>query len=58
MKDEFHRQFPIKFDISVVSIAKPKNIIVFAFTYCMCFALFYGNFCMDLYSVHSDEVMK
>jgi hypothetical protein len=24
----------------------------------MCFALFYGNFCMDLYSVDSDEAMK
>jgi hypothetical protein len=22
------------------------------------FALFYGNFCMDLYSVASDEAMK
>jgi hypothetical protein len=24
----------------------------------MCFALFYGNFYMDLYSVDSDEAMK
>ncbi len=45
--------------ISVVSIAKSKNIIVFAFTYMLdCFALYYGDFCMDLYSVDSDEAMK
>jgi hypothetical protein len=24
----------------------------------MCFALFYSDFCMDLYSVDSDEAMK
>jgi hypothetical protein len=24
----------------------------------MCFALFYGDFCMDLYSVDSGEAMK
>jgi hypothetical protein len=48
-----------KFVISVVSIAKPKNIVVYAFTYVMeSFALFYGNFCMDLSSVDSNEAMK
>ncbi len=48
-----------KFVISVISVAKPKNIVVFAFTYVMeSFALFYGDFCMDLHSVASDEVMK
>ncbi len=36
--------------------SKAKNIIVFAFTYVLeSFALFYGDFCMDLYSV---TVMK
>jgi hypothetical protein len=40
-------------------VAKPKNIVVFAFTYVLeGFALFYGDFCMDLYRVDSDEVMK
>jgi hypothetical protein len=48
-----------KFVISVVSIAKPKNIAVFAFTYVWkSFALFYGDFCMDLYSVDSNAAMK
>ncbi len=47
------------FFISTVSIAKLKNIVVFAFTYVLeSFALFYGNFCMDFYSVDSDEAMK
>jgi hypothetical protein len=42
-------KFQKKFVISVVSIAKPKNILVFAFTYVLkSFALFYANFCMDL----------
>ncbi len=41
-----------KFVISVISVAKPKNIVVFAFTYVLeNFALFYGKICMDLYSV-------
>ncbi len=44
--------------ISVISIAKPKNIVVIVFTYVLeSFTLFYGNFCMDLYSVDSDEAM-
>jgi hypothetical protein len=48
-----------KIVISVTSISKPKNTIVFAFTYVLeSFALFYGDFCMDLYSVASDEAMK
>ncbi len=51
--------FPKKFVISVVSIAKPKNIVVFAFTYVLeNFALFYGDFCMNLYSVDSDEARR
>jgi hypothetical protein len=52
-------QFPKKFVISVISVAKPKSIVVFAFTYVLeSFALFYGDFCMDLYSFASDETMK
>jgi hypothetical protein len=52
-------QFPKKFVIAVISITKPKNIVVFAFTYVMeSFELFYGDFCMDLHSVVSDEAMK
>jgi hypothetical protein len=40
------------FVISVVFIAKPKNIVVFAFTYVLeSFALFNGDFGMDLYRV-------
>jgi hypothetical protein len=51
--------FQKKFVISIISVAKPKNIVVFAFTYVLkSFALFYGNFCMDLYSVDNDEAMK
>ncbi len=46
--------------IFVISVAKPKNFIVFAFTYVLRSpALFFnGNFCMNLYSVDSDEAMK
>jgi hypothetical protein len=36
--------------------SKAEKIVVFAFTYVLdSFALFYGDFCMDLYSVASDE---
>jgi hypothetical protein len=42
--------------ISIVSVARPKNIVVFDVTYVLeSFALFYCDFCMDLYSVDSDE---
>ncbi len=45
--------------ISVISVAKPENVVVFAFTYVSeSFVLLYGNFCMNLYSVDSDEAMK
>jgi capsule polysaccharide export protein KpsE/RkpR len=41
------------------SVAKSKNIVVFAFIFVLVsFGLFYGDFCMDLYSVDSDEAMK
>jgi hypothetical protein len=44
------------FVISIFSVAKPKNIVVFAFTYVLgSFALFNGDFCMELYSVDNDE---
>ncbi len=42
-----------------ISVAKPKNIVAFAFTYMLeSFALFDGNFCMDLFIVDSDEAVK
>jgi hypothetical protein len=45
--------------IFVISVAKPKNFVVFAFTYVSRSpALFNGDFCMHLYSVDSDEAMK
>jgi hypothetical protein len=48
-----------KIVISVISVAKPKSIVVFAFTYVLeSFALFYGDFCMDLNIVASDEAMR
>ncbi len=48
-----------KIIISIDSVAKLKNIVIFALTYVLKgFALFYGDFCMDLYSVDSDEAMK
>jgi hypothetical protein len=44
--------------ISVISGAKPKNFVVFAFTYVSeSFVLLYGDFCMSPYSVDSDEAM-
>jgi hypothetical protein len=50
---------PKKFVISVISVAKPKNIVIIAFTYVLAsFAPFYGNFCMDLCSVDSDEARQ
>ncbi len=51
--------FQKEFFFSLFSVAKTKKIIVFAFTFVLAiFGLFYGDFCMDLYSVDSDEVMK
>jgi hypothetical protein len=45
--------------ISVISVTNPKNVIVFAFTYVIeSFVLLYGDFCMNPYSVDSDEAMK
>ncbi len=43
----------------VISVAKPKNFVVFAFTYVSrCPVLFNGDFCMNLFSVDSNEAMK
>jgi hypothetical protein len=45
--------------ISVVLVAKPKNIDIFTFTDVLeSFALCYGDFCMDFCSVDSDEALK
>ncbi len=42
-----------------ISKEKPKNIVIFAFTSMLeSFALFYGDFCVDLYSVDINEAMK
>jgi hypothetical protein len=50
--------FPKNSLFCAVSVAKPKNILVFAFTHVLeSFAVF-GDFCMDIYSVDSDEGMK
>ncbi len=47
--------FQKKFVFSIFSVAKSKNIVVFAFTIVLdSFGLFYGDFCM----VDSDEAMK
>jgi hypothetical protein len=55
----FIDNFLKEFVFSVFSVAKLKNIVVFAFTFVLdSFDLFYGDFCMDLYSVDSDEAMK
>ncbi len=51
--------FPQKSLFFVVFVAKPNNIVVFAFAYVLeSFVLFFGDFCMDIYSVDSDEEMK
>ncbi len=45
--------------ISVISIAKPKNFVVFANTYVSrSQALFNGDFWMNLYLVDSDEARQ
>jgi hypothetical protein len=42
------------------SVVELKNFVVFAFKYVLRspVLVFNGNFCMNLYSVDSDEVMK
>ncbi len=45
--------------MSVISIAKPKSFVIFDLTYLLrSSVLFYGDFCMNLFSVDSDEAMK
>jgi hypothetical protein len=52
-------QFKKNLYIFVIFVATPKNFVVFAFTYVLRSpALFNGDFCMNLYSVDSDEAMK
>jgi hypothetical protein len=54
--DESHWHFPQN---SLFFIATPKNIVVFAFTYALeSFALFFIDFCMDVYSIDSDEALN
>ncbi len=44
---------------SLIFVAKLKNIVVFVFTYVLeIFALFFVDFCIDIYSVDSNEAMK
>ncbi len=51
--------FPKNLLFFVVSVAKAKNIVVLClYIVWESFALFFGNFCMDIYSVDSDEAMK
>ncbi len=51
--------FPKNLLFFVVSVAKPKNIVVFAFTSVLgSFALFFGDFCMAIYVVDSDEALN
>jgi hypothetical protein len=51
--------FPNNSLFFVVFVAKPKNIVVLAFTYVLeSFGLFFGDFCIDIYSVDSDEALK
>ncbi len=45
--------------LSVISIAKPKDKVVFAFIYVSeSLVLLYGDFFMTSYSVDSNEAMK
>jgi hypothetical protein len=45
--------------ISAISVTKPKNVVVFAFTYVSeSSALFYGNFCKNSHSVDSHEALN
>jgi hypothetical protein len=54
--DDLHRQFKKS---PYISAAKPKNFIIFAFTYAPeSSALFYGDFCMISYSVDSNEAVN
>ncbi len=54
--DDLHLKFKTN---PYISAAKPKNFIIFAFTYAPeSFVLFYGNFCMNSYSADSNEAVK
>jgi hypothetical protein len=45
--------------VFIIFVAKPKNFAVSAYTYVSRISeLFYGNFCMNLYFVDSDEARR
>jgi hypothetical protein len=44
--------------ISIISVAKPKNFIIIAFTYVRECCTVLGDFCMNSCSVDSDEEIK
>ncbi len=45
--------------ISLTPVAKLKNYVVFALTYVLeSFARLYGDFCMNSFSVDSDEELN
>jgi hypothetical protein len=45
--------------IFTISVAKPKNFVVFAATYVLYrYALLYGDFYMNSYSVDSNKAME
>ncbi len=55
----FIGNFKKNYFISLISIAKPKGHVVFAFSYVSDSpALFYGYFWMNLDNVDSNEAMK
>ncbi len=57
--DDFLCQLKKNCFISIVSVTKPKNFVVFAFTYVLeSSALLNDDFCMTSHNVDSDEAMK
>jgi hypothetical protein len=58
-RSELYWQLQNKLISGTISIAKPSNVAVFAFTYVSeSLALRYGDFGMNSFSVKSDEAMK
>ncbi len=59
MKDDLRWQFKKNHYISIISVTKLRNFIIFAFTEVSeNSALLYGNFCMNSHSVDNNEAMK
>jgi hypothetical protein len=51
--------FPKKIRFFRIFRSNVKKIVVFAFTFVLdIFGLFFDNFCMDLYSIDSDEARR